>query len=343
MTVNWKMRVALTSVLTLTAFALPAQAQEFYAGKQMKLIVGNSPGGDYDTAARLMVRHMKRHIPGNPNIIVQNMKGASTVIATNYLYSIAPKDGTVMGSFSRNIPSQAFLKKKKRLKIDPRKFGWIGASSLPSRVCVVRADSAAKSPADLFTKQVVMGGSGSGSSLSILPTVINRVLGTKFKVIEGYSGAPEVLIAIERGEVDGICHSFSLFRKKHSGLIKSGKVRILFHTAEAAFPDDPRVPSIFSYTKTADQKALMKFIFGSAEFGRPYVLPPGAPKERLMTLRRAMAATLKDPALVKEAAKLKLDMTYRSPEDLERLVANLYKTPKRLIRRAKEVVPKARD
>jgi tripartite-type tricarboxylate transporter receptor subunit TctC len=336
-------RATFACALALAVFAMPAQAQDFYSGKTIKLIVGNSPGGDYDTAARLMVRHMGRHIPGQPGFIVQNMQGASTVIATNHLYTIAPKDGLVMGSFSRNIPSQAFLKKKKNLKIDPRQFGWIGASSLPSRVCVVRANSPAKSPDDLFTQEVVMGGSGSGSSLSILPTVLNRVLDTKFKVVEGYGGAPEVLIAIERGEVDGICHSFSLFRNQHSDLIKDRKVRILFHAEEAEFPDDPKVPSIFSYAKTDDQKRLLGFIFSSVEFGRPYVLPPGAPKDRLMTLRRAMAETLKDPALVKEAAKQKIDMTYRPPEDLERLVARLYETPERLVKRAKEVVPAARD
>jgi tripartite-type tricarboxylate transporter receptor subunit TctC len=248
-----------------------------------------------------------------------------------------------MGSFSRNIPSQAFLKKKKNLKIDPRKFGWIGASSLPSRVCVVRANSPAKSPEDLFKQEVIMGGSGSGSSLSILPTVLNRVLDTKFKVVEGYGGAPEVLIAIERGEVDGICHSFSLFRNQHADLIKERKVRILFHAEEADFPDDPKVPSIFSYARTDDQKRLLGFIFSSVEFGRPYVLPPGAPRERLMTLRRAMAATLKDPELLKEANKQKIDMTYRPPEDLERLVARLYETPERLVKRAQEVVPASRD
>jgi tripartite-type tricarboxylate transporter receptor subunit TctC len=319
----------------------PAAAQsvaEFYKDKQVRLIIGNAAGGDYDLGGRLLARYLGAHIPGNPTVVVQNMPGASTVTATNYLYNKAPRDGTVFGSFSRNIASQAVIGKM-NIEADPRKFGWIGGSSLPGRVCMVSAKSGVKSAAELFTREVIVAGSGAGSSLSIVPTALNNVLGTKFKLVEGYQGSNAAMLALERGEVEGICHTHGVFQSHHAQMVKEGQLKILLHVEDTEFPEDPSVPSIYQFAKTEKQKQMLRFLFSSTEFGRPYVTPPGVPADRLAALRNAFADALKDPGLIEEAKKTSVDMTYRPPEELEKLVAALYATPKETIEELEKIVP----
>ena len=335
---------AIASALLGAAFIFqlsPASAQsvaEFYKDKQVKVIIGNAAGGDYDLGGRLLARFLGAHIPGNPTVIVQNMPGASTVTATNYLYNKAPKDGTVIGSFSRNIASQAVIGKM-NIEADPRKFGWIGGSSLPGRVCMVSAKSGVKSPEELFTRELIVAGSGAGSSLSIVPTALNNVLGTKFKLVEGYQGSAAAMLALERGEVEGICHTHGVFDTHHAQLVKDGHMKILLHVEDTEFPGDPSVPSVYQFAKTEKQKQMLRFLFSSTEFGRPYVAPPGVPPDRLAALRKAFADTLKDPGLLEEAKKTGVDMTYRPPEELEKLVAALYDTPKETIDELERIVP----
>ena len=336
---------ALVSIIATVAISAAAQGQsaaEFYKNKQIRIIVGNPAGGDYDMGARTLARFMTRYLPGSPTMVVQNMPGASGIVTANHLYNVAPKDGSVFGSFSRNLPGQAALGRD-TIKADPRLYGWIGGSSFPSRVCIVNATSPVKSFDDLFTTEVIVGSSGAGSGLSILPTVLNKVLGTKFRVIEGYRGSTDVVLAMERGEAQGICHTFSSFRNAHADLITEGKVRILLNSEESVFPFAPNVPSVHSYAKTEAQRQLMRFAFSSVEFGRPYVTPPGVPAERLAALRKGFADGLNDPELIAESDKLQLDMSFRPPEMLEKLVAQLYATPKDIIDQALEMMPAAGD
>jgi tripartite-type tricarboxylate transporter receptor subunit TctC len=339
------------SLPILTVFAIAALVSanaradavaDFYQGKQIRMIIGNAPGGDYDAGGRLLARYMAKSIPGTPVIVVQNMPGAASIVAANHLYNVAPKDGTVFGSFSRNVPAQGAIGRD-NLKADPRKFGWIGGSSFPGRVCVALSSSPVKSAADLFTHELIVGGAGAGASLSILPTTMNRVLGTKFKIVEGYKGANDAILAVERGEIQGLCHTYSLFQSTHADLIKSGKVNILLHAEEAPFPDNPDVPSVYQFAKTDEQKQMLRFIFSSVEFGRPYVAPPGIPADRLGALRTAFAGALRDPGLLADAKKQKIDMTYRSPEQLQGLVEKLYATPRSIIAQAQELMPEAGD
>jgi tripartite-type tricarboxylate transporter receptor subunit TctC len=269
---------------------------------------------------------------------VQNMPGASTVTATNFLYAKAPKDGTVIGSFSRNIASQAVIGKM-NIEADPRQFAWIGGSSLPGRVCMVSGKSGVKSPEDIFKREVVVAGSGAGSSLSIVPTALNNLLGAKFKLVEGYKGSNDAMLALERGEVEGICHTHGVFQSHHAQMVKSGELKILFHVEDTDFPEDPSVPSIYKFAKTEKQKQMLRFLFSSTEFGRPYVAPPGSPPERVAALRKAFADALKDPALIEEAKKSAVDMTYRPPQELEKLVQALYATPKETIEELEKIVP----
>jgi len=317
--------------------ALAQPAQDFYKGKQVRLIIGYPVGNDYDLAGRFLSRYLAKHIPGEPTIIIQNMPQAASIVAANFLAAQAPRDGTVIGSFSRNMPSQALMGQT-NVEADPRRFLYLGATSRPARVCVRWHSAPVKTPADLFTKEFIVAGSGAGSSLSILPTVFNHVLGTKFRIIQGYKGTTDAMLATERGEVQGSCSTYGQFRL-YEQLIRDGKLVVFLRAEEAPIPEIPDVPSLYDYAKTDEQRALMRFVFSSTEFGRPYALPPDVPKERVAMLRKAFAEAARDPELIAEAAKMKMDMTYRPPEELERLVADLYQTPPALIETVKKLVP----
>jgi tripartite-type tricarboxylate transporter receptor subunit TctC len=317
--------------------ALAESAQDFYRNKQIRLIVGHPVGNDHDVGGRLLAKYLSKHIPGRPTVVVQNMTAAASVAAANYVYVQAPRDGTVFGTFSRNFPSQAMMGQP-NIEADPRRFQWLGATSFPGRVCTAWSVAPVKTAADLFSTELIIGGSGAASTLSIVPTVLNHVLGTKFKIIEGYKAAQDVLLAVERGELQGVCSSYSQFRS-FERLFREGKLRILFRVEEAPIADIPDVPTIFDHAKTPEQRQLMRFVFSSVEFGRPYVFPPDVPRERVELMRTAIAAAARDAELLAEAQKMKLDMAYRPPEHLERLVAQLYETSPAMIETVKKLVP----
>jgi tripartite-type tricarboxylate transporter receptor subunit TctC len=328
--------LAVFGVCLLGANAASAQS-DFYKGKQIRLISGHPVGGDYDVGARFLAKHLQRQIPGQPTIIVQNMLAAASIGAANYVYNAAPKDGTVIGSFSRNLASQALMGQP-NIEANPRRFIYLGGFSLPSRVCVAWHTAPVKTAEDLFTNELIVAGGGAASSLSIVPTVINHVLGTKFRVIEGYKGISEAHIAMERGEVQGVCTSYAQFTN-YQYLIREGKMRILLHAEQTPIADIPQVPSIYAFAKTDAQRQLLHFVFSSVEFGRPYVFPPGVPSERVALMRQAFAAVAKDAQMLAEAEKAKIDMTYLAPAHLEELVAELYRTPPEMIETVKKLVP----
>jgi tripartite-type tricarboxylate transporter receptor subunit TctC len=328
---------ALSLALCVSTAALGESVQDFYKGKQIRLISGHPVGGDYDVGARFLAKHLQKHIPGQPAVIVQNMPQAASIVAANFIATLAPRDGTVIGSFSRNFASQALMGQP-NIEADPRRFIWLGAYSLPSRVCVNWHTAPVKTPADLMTQELIIAGGGAGSSLSIVPTVLNHVLGTKFRVIEGYKGITDAALAIERGEVQGVCMSYAQFNN-YQTLIRDGKLRILFHAEETPVPELPNVPSIYAQATTDAQRQLLRFVFSSVEFGRPYVFPPEVPQDRVDAMRKAFVAVAQDADMLAEAAKIKMDMTFHSPEHLQKLVESLYQTPPELIDTVKKLVP----
>jgi tripartite-type tricarboxylate transporter receptor subunit TctC len=332
--------LATLCVLGVSSAALAQNAEEFYRGKQIRLIVGFAAGNDYDIGARFLARYLTKHIPGHPSIVVQNMPQASSLTSANYVYNQAPKDGTVIGAPSRNIASQA-LTGQPNIEFDPRKFIWLGGTSQPSRVCVKVSTAPINSPADLFTHEFIVAAAGSGTSTSILPTVFNHVLGTKIKIVQGYKGSTDGILAMERGEVQGLCASWAQFRTSEQ-LFRDGKLVVLLRAEEAPMAALPNVPSIFDYAKTDEQRQFMRFVFSSTEFGRPYVFPPDVPKDRVEVMRKAFAAAANDPELIAEAAKIKLDMAFHRAEQLEQLVAGLYATPPALIETIKKLIPSER-
>jgi tripartite-type tricarboxylate transporter receptor subunit TctC len=331
------MKAAAAIALGLLLAASAAHADDFYKNKQLRLIAGFPAGNDYDLGARLLVKYLSKYIPGGPTIIVQNMPQAASVAAANYLYNQAPRDGTVLGSFSRNIVNDA-LTGQPNLATDPRHFTWLGATSRPARVCVRWYTAPVKTPADLFSQEFIVGAAGATSSLAILPTVLNNVLGTKFRIVEGYQGMGDTLLAVQRGELQGACASFQQFRIVEQQ-IKDGKMTYLLRAEETPIAAIPDVPSIFDYAKTDEQRQLMRFVFSSTEFGRPYVFPPEVPEDRVDIMRKAIADAVRDPELVVEATAIKMDMTYTPPDRLEQLVGKLYETPPAVIEKVKALLP----
>ena len=323
--------------LGLSSGAIAQPAAEFYKNRQMRLVVGHSVGNDYDIGARLLAKYLQKHIPGNPTIIVQNMTAAQSIVAANHVYAQAPRDGSVIGTFSRNIPNMALMGHA-TVEADPRRFQWLGATSLPGRICTAWHTAPVKTTADLFQHELIVGSTGPGTSNSILPTVANHVLGTRFRIIEGYRGSQDVILAVERGEVQGVCATTGQFRSAER-LFKEGKLRVLFRSEEAPLPDFPDAPSLFDHVKADDQRAFMRLVFGSVEFGRPYVFPPDVPEDRVALVRKAMADAARDPELAAEASKIRLDMSYRAPERLERLVADLFATPPQVVEAVRKLVP----
>jgi tripartite-type tricarboxylate transporter receptor subunit TctC len=330
---------ALTTAVCLAGLAPGAALgqADFYKGKQLRLISGHPVGGDYDVGARFLAKHLARHIPGQPVIVVQNMPAAASVAAANFIYSQAPRDGTVIGSFSRNLASQALMGQA-NVEADPRRFVWLGGYSLPSRICVNWHTSPVKAAGDLFKHELIIAGGGATSSLSIVPTVINHVLGTKFRVVEGYKGITDAVVAIERGEVQGVCMSYAQFNN-YQYLIREGKLRILLHAEETPVPEIPHVPSVYKFAKTEEQRQLLRFVFSSVEFGRPYVFPPEVPRERVDIMRKAFADLARDRQMLADADKARIHMTYHAPERLEELIANLYRTPQATIETVRKLVP----
>jgi tripartite-type tricarboxylate transporter receptor subunit TctC len=332
-----RLAAAATLAVALAGGAQAQTAEEFYNGRQIIMIVGYEVGNDYDIGARLMARYLSKELPGNPNVVVQNMPQASGVVAANYMALKAAKDGSVIGGISRNLPSQAMMKLP-NIEADPRKFIWLGATSFPGRVCVASTDAPVKTAADVFKTDLLTGAAGAGSSTDIVPTVIDRVIGARFKMVQGYRGAGDILIAIDRGEVHAVCMSLGQFRTSEQKF-KDGKLRYLLRAEESPLPSVPDVPSVYDFAKTDEQKQLMRFIFSSTEFGRPYLFPPGVPKDRVDFMRKAIERAAKNPELLAEAGKMKLDMVYRPPEHLEEVVKSLYATPAALIERAKQISP----
>jgi tripartite-type tricarboxylate transporter receptor subunit TctC len=301
---------------------------DFYKGKTIRVIVGTAPG-DYDMWVRFIVRHLGRHIPGSPGFVVENMPGAGSLIATNHLYNRASQDGLTLGSVSRNIPHYAFAKKP-NVQFDPMKFHWIGSPELTNRGCFARPDSGVKEAKDLFERELVVGTDGAGTSLSEMPLLLKNLLGMKFKTVDGYRGSNGVVLAMQRNEVAGICQTVTAFANSGQHMLDDGTVRILFTTERERVPRF-KVPTIFEFAKTEEQRMILDFQASTLETGRPWLTPPNVPAERVAALRRAFDATMKDEAFLAEAKQRKLDVTPRTGAQIETVLRQAADFPPHLL------------
>ena len=314
----------------MSAGVASAQDEQFYAGKQIKLITHVGPASGYSVWARLVGSHLGRHIPGAPSIVVVNMPGAGGLKAANYLFAMAPKNGLELGALNRLVPTLSIMGAA-GVNFESSQFGWLGSPNTESNICVVTRASPARSLDDLFSKEVIVGSDGVGSGFHIFPTALNAVLGTKFKVIDGYKDTGDVLVAMDRGEIHGACQSAETFVNARGDVMRSGEWRVILQGGSAPNPDFPDAPFIIDHAKTPAQKQVLEFLYASQSFGRPYLTPPGLPPDRLVALRMAFEQTMRDPDFLADAARQKLKVSPISGADIDRMIAELKAIPKDVV------------
>ena len=325
------MKVGLSALLSAfyVILAVPAGAQDdvaaFYRGKQLRMIVGSAVGGGYDLFARIVARHIVHHIPGSPTIIVQNQPAAGGVVMTNQLYGQGPKDGTVIGVPINGLPTAPLL--QSGTQFDPERLIWLGSTNREAYVAFVWHTVPVTRIAELTSKEVVVGAITPGTTMVDFPLLVNDVLGFKFKVVRGYQGTPQINLAIERGEVEGMGGlGWASVKAQTPHWISERKIKVLAQYGLKRYSELADVPTMLEFAKSDADRQAMTMLFARTEYGRPYFLPPDVPVERVAALRRAFDATMKDPAFVAEAAKLHFDVDPLTGEQVQALVAQLAAT-----------------
>jgi tripartite-type tricarboxylate transporter receptor subunit TctC len=311
---------------------------DFYRGRQVDLIVGNSPGGGYDVYARLLARHMGRYIPGNPNVVVQNMPGAGSLRAANYIYSVAPKDGTAFGLFARDMVLVALIGGNPAVQFDPLKFTWLGSSSTYANdayLLMLRKDAAVKTIEDARRPggpTIVLGASAEGASGDDVPVMLRDLLGLHMKLIAGYRDSAALFMAVDQKEVDGRTVGLSAVRSAHpQWLGPNSDMRVLVQFARATrIADFPDVPTARELAPDARSRALIELAELPYYLSRPFAAPPDVPPERAKALQTAFLATQRDPQYLEEAAKLKVDISPISGSDVRHAIERIAQTPSEL-------------
>jgi tripartite-type tricarboxylate transporter receptor subunit TctC len=320
---------------------LSAQAQtpaEFYKGKSIDLYVGYSAGGGYDVYARSLARHMGRFVPGNPTIVPKNMPGAGSLLLANWLYNVAPRDGTAFGIIGRGTGFDPLLGSTKA-QFDASKFNWLGSMNDEVSVCVAWHTSGITTLQQVMQTELTVGGSGPAADTDQFPKVLNATIGTKFKVVTGYPGGNDVDLAMERGEVMGRCGwSWSSVIATHKSWIDDGKINVLVQLSLGKHPDLPDVPLVMDLARNSEEKQIFKLIFARQPMGRPFLAPPGIPPDRVAALRKAFMDTLKDKEFLAEAEKAKLEINPVAGGAVQNIVQEVYQTPKALASKAADMV-----
>ncbi|HEU0071369.1 MAG TPA: hypothetical protein VFS04_08745 [Alphaproteobacteria bacterium] len=335
-------------LITAALLALPAAAQtpeQFYKGKSVDMIIGADAGGGYDVYARVLTRHIGNHIPGNPTVVPKNMPGAGSNKAAQFVYAVAPKDGTAIGAIFGGGITQPLLGDAKAIQHDPTKFIYLGSANREVSLCIARAE-AASSFDDVMKKPLVLGASAAGGTSRDFPSALSNVLGAKFNIISGYPGTKEIGLAVERNEVQGFCGYFlSSLMTQNPGWLDDPKMRILVQEVSSGqgspILNKRGVPIAADLAKTPEDKQVLELVFDQLVFGRPYILPPGVPSDRVASLRKAFMDALKDPALLDDAKKSRIDIDAVSGEEVQKLVEKMFATPQAIVERAREAqVPK---
>ena len=316
--------LTLAGLVSLVTGSAQVSADDFYKGKTIRFVVGLAPGGGYDLSARTVGRHMGKHIPGNPTIVVENMTGAGSLIAANYTYNSAKPDGLFVGIWNSSLVLRQALGDK-AMRFDARKFGWLGAPTKGTPHCSIMAHTGLKSLKEILAsgREIKMGSTGPGSTYDDTPKILNQTIGTKFKVVSGYEGSGPIYVAMRRKEIDGGCWGWESARTTARALL-DGKgdeklIPFLIHRPQPD-PEVKNLPIIPELIKGEDNLSAYNTWVGTFEFQRPFMVPPGTPKERLQLLRKGFADTMKDPEFVAETKKSKLQITYVSGEEVDKYV-----------------------
>ncbi len=326
--------VAVIATLASTALAA-AQTGEKFKGKIFEVVVGYDTGGGYDIYARALARHIGKHLPGNPTVIVKNMPGAQTRTAANYLYNIAPKDGTVIGTIARGLPTEELLGSG-GIRFESAKFNWIGSMNNEVSVGVAWHTSPVKTFEDTKQREMVVGGIADSV---LFVQVMNAILGTKFKTITGYKSGGEIGLAMQRGEVEGrMGWSWSSVVSMNPEWIREGKIRNLVQFSTSKHADLPNVPLVTELAGNDADRALLELVFSRQVIGRPFIAPPGLDAETVEILRKAFDDTMRDPAFLAEMQKANLEVNPIPGKDVQELINRLFKTPPAVLERAKQII-----
>jgi tripartite-type tricarboxylate transporter receptor subunit TctC len=325
----------------LAAFCLsgapPAKAQEPFTGKNVSVIIGFGAGGGYDAWGRIVARHLGKHLAGKPNVIAQNMPGAGSYVAASHIYAAAPKDGTVIAIISRDA-ALGPLSGAPGARFDATKLSWIGTPAKEHNVCIAYHTSAVKSVQDLREKQLIVGDTGPGTGTRSYPKVLSELLGFKFKLVGGFPSTADVFLAMERGEVDGICESLDSINSRRPEWIAGKKVTVLLQAGSAPRPELKDVPLVLDLARNSAERQVLEFLYAGQEIGRPFVAPPEVPAERLKMLRAAFNAMVRDADFIADAKRAKLEVEPDDGEHLAALIRKIYATPRPIIERVSELI-----
>ncbi|MGE3155941.1 MAG: Bug family tripartite tricarboxylate transporter substrate binding protein [Xanthobacteraceae bacterium] len=333
--------VAASAIMALGILAQPASADEiadFYKGKTVSIVIGHQVGTGFDIYARIVARHLSKHIPGNPGIVVQNMVGASGITAANWLENVAAKDGTVMATFVHTVAFEPLFGNEKA-KYDPAKLSWIGNLEEPHGMCGVTKASGIATFDDLLTKEVVFGATGATGPLGTFAQAVRKLTGAKFKVVYGYKGSADVKLAMNRGEVHGICGlPLSTVKSFWGDEFKSGDFKPVIQLSGKPHPDLKGLPNIDSYAKSDEDKQVFGLIFGAQALGRVYVSPSQQPAARTNALRTALMATARDKEFLADADKTKIEIDPMTGEEVANLIAKISSVSPAAVERAKQAI-----
>ncbi len=320
------------TVLFAASVAAAENVEAFYKGLNMPLIIGYSAGGGYDVYARMLARYFGRHVPGNPNIVPQQMEGAGSLRSANYIFSAAPKNGSVIGTFSRSMGISPLLDKA---NFDSRKFNWLGSITDDNTVCLTWNTSPIKTWADFTSKPSKFGGEGPGADPDIWAQTYKNVLGAKDQLVSGYPGTNDIVLAMQRGEVDGLCGiSWSTIIAAHSDWMPNHLVNILVQAPISKADEIPNVPYATDLATTPEQRQILKVLMASQGMARPFVAPPDIPQDRKAALIAAFDATMTDPEFLAEAKKHALDVRPVTGAAIDKILAEVYATPKDVLSKA---------
>jgi tripartite-type tricarboxylate transporter receptor subunit TctC len=321
---------AAPAVIAAMFAATAAHADDFYKGKTITIVAGSSAGGGLDTYARLLGRHIGKHIAGNPNIVVQNMPGAGSLVAARYIYTKSPKDGTQFGIVLPGALLYNLLKKDIRPAYDPTKLNYVGNANSETVVCVVRKDAPVKDFKDAFEKELIVGGTGPGSTMVDYPNVAKAILGAKIKLIPGYKGSRQVSLAVTKGELHGACGlAWSSAKQQYAGIEDgSGDFKVLVQEDTRTHPQlKGKAPLAQDFAKTPDQKAALALMYAQGVITRPFILPPGVPADRVALIRKAFMDAMNSKELQADATKQKTEAVATDGAFVQNLVAKIYQAP----------------
>ena len=337
------MRASAGLLAAFLALAAPVSARadeiaDFYRGRSVTLFIGYSAGGGYDAYGRVLARHLGKHIPGEPSVVVQNMPGAGSLRCANFLYNLAPRDGTAIGHFSRGLAMEPLIGTSPT-QFDARRFGWLGSGTDEVSIFVTWHSSAVKSWDDALIKPFTVAGEGSGSDPDVFSAVLKNAFGARLKLVSGYPGSAEVALAIERGEVDGrVGWSWSSLKLLKPDWVAGQRVNFIVQLALNKSQELAQAPLILDFADTERKRQILRLVLSRQPMARPFAAPPGLPQDRLRALRKAFDATMADPEFLAEAKHRGLEVNPVSGSEIDRLVEELYSTPPDIVAETRRMI-----